>query len=97
MIWYNSQCNIRGQPPDSSIVLRGIYNTDIIKNEPLISVILTITLPNSEIIYKTMYEHDPTMLKDWDPSPEDILARYRAKIRQIYNRLERSEYADIMR
>lgn len=99
IIWFENSCTTKNQPPASSIVLRGIYNPPgHSEATSIIQIKLEISLsPEDTIIHRTMYEHNPTMLRQEDPNPSDILFKYQPQINRIIQRLFNMTFEDLIR
>jgi len=99
MIWFEKTCTAKNQPDGSSIVLRGIYNPPgRSEASAIIQIKLDITIaPEDTIIYRVMYEHNPSMLRQEDPDPSDILFKYQAQVNRVIDRLTRVDFESFIR
>lgn len=96
MIWFEESCTVPNQPSEASVTLRGVYNIPGQSALSIIQIVLYITDGNNEIC-KTIYEHNPTMLKQEYPDPTDVLARYQAKVNKIIKKVSNTNFDDLVK
>ena len=100
MIWYEKSCEVLELPHDHTVIIRGIYNTsEYIKSNHQASIIeIYIEIQKlGEVMKSTLsYNHNPSMLKIEDPSPEDVYAKYINKIIKITKKLSKIKFTDIV-
>ncbi len=96
MIWYTERLKVISQPNDSTITLIGQYNTPQ-SGRDIIEIIVHIADGNDTDKSVTLYTHNPTMLKSEDPTVEDVLHKYHAKVVKIRSSLINKEYATLLK
>lgn len=97
MIWFEQSCVVPNQPANTTVTLRGVYNSPG-SNLPIILITLHAThdLDDSRTdIIRVMYQHNPTMLRQEDPEPSDVLHRYQAKLNKIIKRVLNTNFEDL--
>jgi hypothetical protein len=80
MIWYKETLLINDAPPESKTELLGIYEP---RGEDIITIVLSYEDSDIGSISKVIYSHNPSMLRQEEPSKEDIYNKYAAKINKI--------------
>jgi hypothetical protein len=91
MIWYDETVNVKGTPENVTVSLIGHFD-DMSRRQSLIEILVLIKFDEGLEKSIIVYSHDPTMLKAEDPSAEDILHRYQAKINKIRSTLVNIDY-----
>lgn len=90
-VWYKEELIYNNAPFGSKTEIIGIFDP---QGQNIISIILrhgTSTSSASEIL---LYSHNPSMLRQEEPSKEDIHDRYVAKVNKFRNKY--SEYENVI-
>lgn len=96
MIWYIEQLTIAGQPPNSTVTLSGTYTPPDESLQPAIAITLSIQpSPEATAFEVTLYNHDPLQLRHNEPEPTEALARYKPKLAQIRNKIQKLSYLEL--
>jgi hypothetical protein len=89
MIWHKQALDLSGMPEGTSATLVGEYN---IENTNLIEIYLSVEQGGN--VYKLLlYNHNPSMLAREEPSKDDVMSKYAAKIKKCVQRYK--TYEDI--
>lgn len=92
MIWYSEALTLAGQPSDCSITIVGSYDTKS-SNRNIIEINLDVSYADSSPYAVILYSHNPSMMRQEDPSAEDILQRYGAKLIKLKNNISALDYS----
>jgi|6_EtaG_2_1085325.scaffolds.fasta_scaffold237777_1 hypothetical protein len=96
MIWYEKELLVKEQPEKCEIWLRGGYKPPGI-GDPLITIYLSIdNLVADSIIGTTLFTHNPSMMRQEDPSRDDVLAKYNHKIVKYCGLITKMTYQELM-
>ena len=96
--WFEQSYTLPDQPIGSKITLYGIYNKPGSQFVlPIILIRLHVIVNETHDFFKIMYEHNPSMLRQEDPDPTDILCKYQAKLNKIINKILNSNFSDLIR
>lgn len=94
MIWYEEPLSMQGLPDEYVISVMGIYHKPPSTHD-IIEILIHLQSHNDsrQIV---LYSHNPTMMKLEDPTAEDILCKYQAKINKISNTLSNYDYVSLL-
>ncbi len=80
MIWFKEQLDVENAPSSTSTEIIGIFDP---KGINIISIILRHTPDSQPAMEILLYSHNPSMLRQEEPSKDDVYDRYAAKINKL--------------
>ena len=92
MIWYNEKIEVPNQPPGAYVALVGQF---ILSNDsaPPISIRLEYSRnADDTLTHVVLFTHTPSGVMTEEPSPEEILNKYRNKIVKAKKRISETPF-----
>lgn len=96
MIWHYEAVKVIDQPSNVSVVICGMMNESD-TDKDIIQILVKLLSDNGVDKTIVAYTHNPVMMRAEQPSAEDVLDRYQAKVNKIRSTLLTTDYLSLFR